>query len=133
MKPSDRRIRVLVADDSAAALRCICRYLEFENLFEVVGTALDGQRLLHLAGQLRPDLVLTDLSMPRLNGLEASTQLRRLLPNIRILVVTQLSGLSLRDECVRRGADGLVEKDQMPEALMQEVRRLFPTTPDPSQ
>src|ERR1700758_1632987 len=98
MKPSDRRIRVLVADDSAAAVSCIRRYLEFEGLFEIVGTALDGQKLLHLAEKLRPELVLTDLSMPRLNGLEASTRLRKLFPNIRILVVTQLSGLSLKDE-----------------------------------
>lgn len=126
MKPSDRPIRVLVADDSATALACICRYLESEGLFEIVGTAPDGLRLVQRAGRLRPDLVLTDLSMPLLNGLEATAELRRLFPELRIVVITQLSGLSLKDECVRRGADALVEKDQMPEKLMEEVAKLFP-------
>jgi len=64
--------------------------------------------------------------MPRLNGLEAATELRRLYPDLRIIIITQLSGLSLREECVRCGADGFVEKSQMPEKLMEEVRRLFP-------
>lgn len=126
MKPSDRPIRVLVADDSASALACICRYLEFEGQFEIVGTAFDGLRLLQKAGRLRPDLVLTDLSMPLLNGLEATAELRRLYPELRIVVITQLNGLSLREECVRRGADAMVEKSQMPEKLMKEVARLFP-------
>ena len=126
MKPSDRPIRVLVADDSATALACICRYLEFEGQFEVVGTAPDGLRLVQKAGRLRPDLVLTDLSMPLLNGLEATAELRRLFPELRIVVITQLSGLSLKEECVRRGADALVEKSLMPEKLMEEVAKLFP-------
>ena len=126
MKPSDRPIRVVVADDSATALACICRYLEFEGLFEIVGTASDGLRLVQRAGRLRPDLVLTDLSMPLLNGLEATAELRRLFPELRIVVITQLNGLSLREECVKRGADALVEKNQMPERLMEEVAKLFP-------
>jgi len=129
MKPSDRRIRVLVADDSATALTCICKYLEFERAFEIVGTASDGLQLVQKARRLMPDLVMTDLSMPRLNGLEAAQELRRLFPQLRILIITQLSGPSLKDECMRCGADGLVEKDLMPEKLMEEVTRLFPGTP----
>ena len=126
MTPSDRPIRVLVADDSATALACICRYLEFEGQFEIVGTAPDGLRLVQKAGRLRPDLVLTDISMPLLNGLEATAELRRLYPELRIVVITELSGLSLKEECVRRGANTLVEKNQMPEKLMEEVSKLFP-------
>lgn len=126
MKPSDRPIRVLVADDSATALAGICRYLELEGLFEIVATASDGLQLVQKALRLRPELVLTDLSMPRLNGFEAATELRRLFPDLRIVIITQLSGLSLKDECLRSGADGLVEKGHMPKKLMEEVRRLFP-------
>ena len=126
MKPSSRPIRVLVADDSATALACICKYLEFEGLFEIVATASDGLQLVQKTVRLRPELVLTDLSMPRLNGLEATTELRRLFPELRIVIITQLNGLSLKAECVRCGADGFVEKGQMPEKLMEEVRRLFP-------
>ena len=126
MKPRSRPIRVLVADDSATALACICRYLEFEGRFEIVATASDGLQLVQKAIRLRPELVLADLSMPRLNGFEAATELRRLFPDLRIVIITQLSGLSLKDECLRSGADGLVEKGQMSEKLMEEVRRLFP-------
>jgi two-component system nitrate/nitrite response regulator NarL len=107
-------------------LLSVCKYLEFEGDFEIVATATDGQQLLRKAQLFRPDLVLTDLSIPRINGLQAATLLRRSFPKLRIIIFTELSGLSLREECLRSGADGFVEKSQMPEKLMEEVRRLFP-------
>lgn len=122
----NRRIRVVVADDSQTALAAICHYLRFEGIFEIVGTARDGEQLIAETLRLIPDLVLTDLSMPRVSGLEAASELRRILPDLRILVVTQLSGLSLKDECIRCGANGMIEKSQMPEKLIEEVTRLFP-------
>lgn len=121
-----RRIRVLIADDSRIALSSVCRYLERDGRFEIVGTAIDGVRLLHQAKRFRPDLVLADLSMPQMNGLEAVAELRKLFSKLRILIFSGLKGLSLKEECLRSGADGFIEKDQMPESLMQEVRRLFP-------
>jgi DNA-binding NarL/FixJ family response regulator len=126
MESISRRIRVLVADDSPTALRSICRYLEYAGEFEIVGTARDGQHVLQQAERFRPDLVLADLSMPQLNGFEATMELRRSFPKMRVLIFSELSGASLREECVRSGADGFVEKSQMPEKLMQEVRKLFP-------
>jgi len=129
MGPGNRRIRVLVADDSRTALLSVCRYLEFEGKFEVLGTAADGLDLLQKAKTLRPDLVLTDLSMPRISGLEATMELRKSFPELRILIFTELNGISLRDECLRCGADGFVEKSHMPEKLMEEVHRLFPRHP----
>jgi DNA-binding NarL/FixJ family response regulator len=129
MGPSNRRIRVLVADDSPTALLSVCRYLEFEGKFEVLGTAADGLDLLQKAKSLCPDLVLTDLSMPRISGLEATMELRKSFPELRILIFTELNGISLRDECLRCGADGFVEKSQMPEKLMEEVQRLFSRHP----
>jgi len=123
---SKPRIRVLVADDSRTALNSVCRYLEDDGRFEVVGTAFDGVRLLHQVKRSLPDLVLVDLSMPQLNGLEVVSQLRRSFPDLRLVIFTGLHGLSLREECVRSGADAFVEKSQMPESLMKEVFRLFP-------
>jgi two-component system nitrate/nitrite response regulator NarL len=126
VEPNNRRIRVLIADDSPTALLSVCKYLEFEGIFEIIGTASDGLNLLHRAKRLRPDLVLTDLSMPRMSGLQATLELRKAFPEMRILIFTEMSGLSLREECLQCGSDGFVEKSQMPEKLMQEVRRLFP-------
>lgn len=124
-----RRIRVLIADDSPMALRSVCKYLELEKDLEIVGTARDGQHALHQVKRFRPDLVLTDLSMPRMNGLETAAELRKAFPQVRVLIFSELSGLSLSEECLRSGADGFVEKSQMPEKLMQEVRKLFPNCP----
>lgn len=129
MDSRNGRIRILVADDSPTALLSVCKYLEFEGEFEVVATATDGRDLLLKAMEFLPDLVLTDLSMPRSSGLEATKQLRAAFPKLRILIFTELDGFSLREECLQSGADGFVEKSQMPERLMAEVRRLFPINP----
>ena len=126
MESGNRRIRVLVADDSPTALRSVCKFLKFQGAFELAGTARDGQHVLHLAERFRPDLVLIDLSMPLKNGLEATMELRKAFPEMRVLVYSQLSGLALKEECLRWGAHGFVEKSQMPETLMEEVHRLFP-------
>lgn len=71
MNPSNRRIRTLIADDSRTVLLSACRYLEFEGDFEIIAPVTDGLQLLHKAQRYRPDLALTDLSMPRISGLEA--------------------------------------------------------------
>jgi len=120
---------VLVADDSRTALHAVCAYLDFEGQFEIVGTASDGLSVLSQAESLCPDLLLTDLCMPRMTGLEAAMQLRKSFPGLRILIFTELNGLLLREECLQSGVDGFVEKSQMPEKLMEEVRRLFPENP----
>jgi len=122
-----RRIRVLVADDSRTALRSFCRFLEVIEYFDIVGTARDGVDMLAKVQRLRPELVLTDLSMPRMSGLEATAELKKIDHNLRVIIFTELWGLSLREECFRSGADGFLEKGEIPEKLMPEVRRLFPT------
>ena len=129
MESGGRKIRVVVADDSKTALLSVCGYLEFEGRFEIVGTAADGLDVMDQAERFRPELVLTDLRMPHMTGLEAATQLRKSFPDMRILIFTELSGPTLREECLRCGADGFVAKSQIPERLMEEVRRLFPKIP----
>jgi DNA-binding NarL/FixJ family response regulator len=64
MKPSDGKIRVVVADDSRTALLSACGCLEFEKQFEIVGTAKDGLHVIRQAERFRPELLLTDLSSP---------------------------------------------------------------------
>jgi DNA-binding NarL/FixJ family response regulator len=129
LEEGTRKIRVVVADDSRTALHAVCAYLDFEGQFEIVGTANDGLSVMHQVESLCPDLVLTDLSMPGMTGLEAAMQLRKSVPGVRILIFTELNGLLLREECLQGGVDGFVEKSQMPEKLMEEVRRLFPENP----
>lgn len=133
MGRSSRRIRVLVADDSRTALSAVCRYLELDERFEIVGTACDGVRLLHQVRRFSPDLVLADLSMPQMNGLEAVGELRKSFPELRVLIFSGLNGASIREECLRRGAHGFVSKSQMPESLLREISNLFSTTPEQTE
>jgi DNA-binding NarL/FixJ family response regulator len=119
------KIRVVVADDSPTALRSVCDYLDFAGGFEVVGTASDGLNAVQLALLHKPDLVLLDLSMPRVNGLEAAEQIRLSNPDLRVIIFSELHGLSLGDECRRRGADSFVPKSILPEGLLMEIQRLF--------
>jgi DNA-binding NarL/FixJ family response regulator len=119
-------IRVLVSDDSPTALRSVCDYLEFAGGFDVVCTSSDGLNAVQLASHHKPDLALLDLSMPRMNGLEAAKQLRQNFPDLRVIIFSELNGLSLADECKRHGADSFVPKSQLPELLLLEIRRLFP-------
>jgi DNA-binding NarL/FixJ family response regulator len=120
-----KAIRVLVADDSPTALRSVCDYLEFAGGFEIVGTASDGLNAVQLASVHRPDLVLLDLSMPRVNGLEAAEQIRLSSPGLRVIIFSELNGLSLADECLRHGADCFVHKSHLPDRLLPEIERLF--------
>jgi DNA-binding NarL/FixJ family response regulator len=124
--PRNNRIRVLIADDSPTALRSVCDYLEFSGGFDVVCTSSDGMNAVQLAERHQPDLALLDLSMPRLNGLEAAKQLRRSFPTLRVIIFSELNGLSLADECKRHGADSFVSKSELPDGLLVEIRRLFP-------
>jgi DNA-binding NarL/FixJ family response regulator len=124
MNPTER-IRVLVADDSPTALRSVCDYLKFAGGFEIVGTASDGMNAVQLAALYKPDLVLLDLSMPRVNGLQAAEQIRLSNPDLRVIIFSELNGLSLSDECRRHGADSFLPKNLLPEALLMEIQRLF--------
>jgi len=119
-------IRVLIADDSPTALRSVCDYLEFSGGFEIICTTSDGTNAVQLAEVHKPELALLDLSMPRMNGLEAAKQLRRRFPGLRLIIFSDLNGLSLGDECKRHGADSFVAKSELPERLLVEIRRLFP-------
>jgi DNA-binding NarL/FixJ family response regulator len=125
MTQSAKTIRVLVADDSPTALRSVCDYLEFAGGFEIVGTASDGLNAVQLASARKPDLVLLDLSMPRVNGLEAAEQIRLSSPDLRVIIFSELNGLSLAEECRRHGADSFVHKSNLPDGLLPEIERLF--------
>jgi NarL family two-component system response regulator LiaR len=117
-------IRVLVADDHAIVRRGICALLGTDPDSEVVGEALDGHEALAKAQELRPDVILMDLVMPGMDGLEATQQITASQPETRVLVLTSFSGDDMIFPAIRAGALGYLLKDLGPEELVQAIRQV---------
>lgn len=115
-----KAFRVVVADDTAGIRLLMRHILEGSGVFEVVGEAVDGQEAVELATRLQPDLVLLDLIMPRLDGLEAIPLIRQSASGAKILILSGFSaqGLAVRP-AAEGGPDGFVEKRQRPEDILQ--------------
>lgn len=121
-----KTIRVVVVDDSPKDLNVLCGLLKQQERIEVVGTASNGVELMNVAELLRPDLVITDLHMPRLSGIECTLRLRELMPQTRFIVFTDLNEPFTESDCAEPGADCYLYKEQMPERVMTAIYRLFP-------
>lgn len=110
-------VSVLLADDHALMRAGLRKLLELLPDVEVVGEADDGQAVLTLAGQLRPDLVLMDIAMPGLNGLEAAARLTRAYPQTRVLILSMHQNEDYVRQALRAGAAGYLLKDAAPTEL----------------
>jgi DNA-binding NarL/FixJ family response regulator len=118
------KIRILIAEDQALVRRGTAMLLSMEPDMEVVGQACDGIEALALAERLRPDIVLMDLSMPRLGGVAATREITRMLPNSQVLVLTTLHDDESVFEAVRAGAHGYLLKDVTEQELLDTIRAL---------
>jgi DNA-binding NarL/FixJ family response regulator len=112
--------RILIADDHTLVAEAFKRLLEPEC--EVVGTVADGRALLKVAPQLKPELVLVDLNMPLLNGLDASEQLKQALPKIKIVVLTMNEDPEIAAETLSKWASGYLLKKSAGSELLRAVR-----------
>ena len=117
------KARILLADDHTLVADALKRLLEPEC--EVVGNATDGRRLLRLAVELKPDLVLLDLNMPLLNGLDAGTRLRELLPGIKIVVLTMNEDPEIAAEALGKWASGYLLKKSAGSELLKAVKEVL--------
>lgn len=103
-----KRPRLLMADDHTLVLEGIRKLLE--NEFELVGTVEDGRALLRAAIELRPDVILLDISMPLLNGIEACRQLVKSMPKVRVIFLTMHADVVYVEEAFRAGGMGYLLK-----------------------
>ena len=115
-------IRILIADDHWIVREGLRRYLSTDASFTVVGEADDGASALRLAADLRPDVVLMDLLMPGLDGVDATAQLHSQLPRIAILALTSSHDRDMVVAAVRAGAIGYLLKDSGGEELKRAIR-----------
>jgi two-component system response regulator NreC len=115
-------IRVLIADDHTIVRSGVHLLLETEPDFVVVGEALNGKEAIQLAESLKPDLVLMDIAMPEVDGLEATRQIKENCPEINILVLTMHRSDEYFFEILKAGASGYILKTAETEELLQAAR-----------
>lgn len=115
------KARLLIADDHTLLAEACKSFLEPE--FEVVGIADNGQTLLRMVSELRPEVVILDIAMPKLNGLDAGDQIKHLIPSIKLVFLTMNLSPEVAAEAFRRGASGYVVKTSAADELVRAIRR----------
>jgi DNA-binding NarL/FixJ family response regulator len=121
----DLAIRVLVVEDYEPFRRFICYKLREKPEIQIIGEASDGLEAVHKGEKLQPDLVLLDIGLPKLNGIEASLQLRKLAPASKIIFVTQESSADVVQEALSSGAWGYVVKNRAESDLLAAVEAVI--------
>lgn len=119
---SDELLSVLIADDEAVVRETISIYVNSAPDMQVVGTAADGRAAVQMAETLRPDIILMDIQMPRVDGVEAVAEVLRLLPCTHVVMITTFTSREAVVPALRAGALGYVLKSDPPERLLSAVR-----------
>lgn len=115
-----QRPKILLADDHPMVLEGVARILE--EHFDIVGKVEDGRALIEVAKQLKPDVVVLDVSMPLINGFEAARQLRQLTPASKLIFLTMHSDTTYANEAFEAGASGYLLKRSAASELIKAIR-----------
>lgn len=129
-----RVTKVLVADDHKLVREGIAKLLDFYDELEVIGEASDGLETVRMVRNSFPDLVLLDLNMPRMNGIDTIKKIKEIAPEIKVLILTIHDEEEYIYEVTRVGAEGYVQKDIKPQELRKAIqdilsgKKVFPAT-----
>lgn len=124
MKP----ISVLLVDDNRMFLQVALEFLATDDDINVVGTARDGREALAILNELKPQIILTDLAMPGMPGLDAIPAMRALAPETKIIALTSMSNDYFRQAALEAGADDFLDKARMSNDLLSSIKRLAQAT-----
>ena len=119
-------VRILIVDDSAAYRSTVGLFLEGLKQVEVVGAAEDGDRALTLVASTRPGLVLMDLQMPGLNGLQTTRKIRDEFPDVRVIMISVHDSREWKVASMAAGADRFIQKHRLHDELPGAIAQLFP-------
>jgi len=122
-------IRILIADDHAVVREGLRALIDVEPEMELAGEAADGIEAVHKARSLQPDVILLDLVMPRMGGIDAITEIKRENPDARILVVTSFAEDEKVFPAIKAGALGYLLKDSSPQELLRAIRDVYQGQP----
>jgi DNA-binding NarL/FixJ family response regulator len=115
---------VLVVDDNAVIRHALCEVFMSQADFDVCGEAENGREAIEKAQELHPDLIVLDLSMPVMNGIDAARALKRLMPRVPLIIFSEYSDLFSENEARSAGISALVSKSEHVSVLIEKVRRL---------
>jgi DNA-binding NarL/FixJ family response regulator len=115
-----KRRKIVIADDHEVVVEGLHRILD-RRRFDVVGVANDGLALIQAAERLRPDVIVTDLAMPRLNGIDAAREIRRRNPNLKIIFLTMHAEVAYATAALGAGAAGYLLKSAAGEELIDAI------------
>lgn len=118
-------IKILLAEDHAVVRESIRESLARESEFKIVGEAGDGEEAVALTGQLRPDVVLMDISLPRLNGIEATRQIKAANPSVAVLILTAYDDEQYIFSVLSAGAAGYLLKDVGVAGLVEAIKTVY--------
>lgn len=118
-----KKPRILLADDHTLVLEGFQKLLEEHG--DLVGTAEDGRSLVDAAARLQPDLVILDISMPRLNGIDAAKKLKKQLPDMKLIFVTMHADPAYVNEAFKAGASGYLLKRSASQELVQAIQSVM--------
>src|SRR5262245_37667514 len=116
---------VLLVEDHTLVRRGLRSLLESSGKIEVIGEAADGREAIKLAKKLNPDLVLADVAMPEMNGIEAARQIRKVAPNAAIIMLSMHADRQYVFESLRAGASGYVLKNAALEELLSAIETVL--------
>lgn len=119
-----KKVKVLIADDQTLFREGIKDLLENEKSVEVIGEAADGQEVIRMAKKLRPDVILMDIKLPHLDGVSATRQIRKDLPNTNVLILSSYEDEAHVMESIQAGANGYLSK-MLPAAELVNALKAF--------
>ena len=119
------KIKVLLVDDHTVVLKGLAFFLNTQEDFELVGEANNGKEALVKVGETSPDVVLMDLYMPEMDGIEATSCIKKEYPNVKVIVLTSFSDQAHVLPALKAGASGYILKDVEPDQLVEAIRSAY--------
>jgi DNA-binding NarL/FixJ family response regulator len=118
-------IRILIADDHGIVREGLCSLLRKQPEMEIVGEATDGRKALGLVRELMPDVVVMDITMPNLNGVDATRQIIRELPKVKVIALSMHSSNVFVADMIKAGASGYILKDSLFDELVEAIQVVY--------
>ena len=123
--PPAKKIRILLADDHLIVRMGLSAIISSEKDLELVGEASNGEEVVKLTGRVKPDVIIMDLMMPKLNGAEATAQVLKMHPQVKVLILTTFGESESVAQALNAGAAGAMVKDTNKATLLGAIRRVF--------